>query len=169
MRTGEAERQAEAERRAREALRARMREDSDRTSNALHPIADARALDEATRDDIESEAVHATVNPGAPDGNGSEFAGAPVDDAARWPDEMTEAAFLAENGSAGSGASSAHSHFPPKRTDEDRTKVPVGASVVLPPLQSLIDRLPAETRDVLDDLFRVRFVSVKQVREENLK
>ncbi len=39
----------------------------------------------------------------------------------------------------------------------------------LPKLEDLVQKLPADTREVLEDLFRVRFVSVKRVPKSALK
>ena len=38
----------------------------------------------------------------------------------------------------------------------------------LPPLDELVQRIPAEVRDTLEDLFRARFVSVKRVPKRAL-
>ena len=39
----------------------------------------------------------------------------------------------------------------------------------LPPLSELVERIPAEVREALDDLFRARFVAVKRVPKRALK
>lgn len=39
----------------------------------------------------------------------------------------------------------------------------------LPPLNELVQRIPAEVREALDDLFRARFVAVKRVPKQALK
>lgn len=39
----------------------------------------------------------------------------------------------------------------------------------LPKLDELVGRIPAEVRDVLDDLFRAKFVSVKRIPKKALK
>ena len=39
----------------------------------------------------------------------------------------------------------------------------------LPPLEELVQRIPAETRDLLDELFRARFTTVRRVRKSDLK
>jgi hypothetical protein len=58
--------------------------------------------------------------------------------------------------------------FAPKKSAEE-TVSSVEAPVTLPPLQSLVDRVPAATLEVLEDLFRARFVSVKQIQKDALK
>lgn len=39
----------------------------------------------------------------------------------------------------------------------------------LPALDDLVQRIPADVRDVLEDLFRARFVSVRRVPRKALK
>jgi hypothetical protein len=43
---------------------------------------------------------------------------------------------------------------------------PAGA---LPPLEELVNRIPAPTRALMDELFRARFVTVKRVPKSALK
>jgi hypothetical protein len=39
----------------------------------------------------------------------------------------------------------------------------------LPPLEQLVERIPAEVREALDDLFRAKFVTVRRVPDKALK
>lgn len=39
----------------------------------------------------------------------------------------------------------------------------------LPPLDDLVQRIPAETRQLMDELFRANFVTVKRVPKSALK
>jgi hypothetical protein len=39
----------------------------------------------------------------------------------------------------------------------------------LPPLDTLVNRIPAETRELLDELFRAKFVAVRRVKKRDLK
>jgi hypothetical protein len=39
----------------------------------------------------------------------------------------------------------------------------------LPPLNDLVQKIPADVREVLEDLFRARFVAVKRVPKKALK
>ncbi|HWL14984.1 MAG TPA: hypothetical protein VNR00_05220 [Opitutus sp.] len=39
----------------------------------------------------------------------------------------------------------------------------------LPKLDELVTRIPAETRELLDELFRAKFVTVRRVRKADLK
>lgn len=83
--------------------------------------------------------------------------GAPV-----GPGEGEEAAFLAEQRTiepAGMrrGANGAQAD------DEGDATAP------LPPLEDLVNRIPAETRALMDELFRAKFVTVKRVPKSALK
>jgi hypothetical protein len=94
---------------------------------------------------------------------GVEPAGMPPTEAGEptgWPDPAAEAAFLAEA--------------------RERGEVPVAAKAreeiaeetdarALPALDTLVNRLPAEVRDTLEDLFRARFVRVTRVPRKALK
>lgn len=46
-------------------------------------------------------------------------------------------------------------------TDED--------SKPLPKLDELVNRIPAETRELLDELFRAKFTTVRRVKKRDLK
>ncbi|HEY9154563.1 MAG TPA: hypothetical protein VIM69_05495, partial [Opitutaceae bacterium] len=80
MRSSAGESQALAAQRAREAARARTRENSSEMTAS-------EGGDDVPREDFESAA-----------NAGSE--GVPLDESPRWPDEASESAFLAEQGSA---------------------------------------------------------------------
>ncbi len=79
-----------------------------------------------------------------------------------WPDEAAEKAFLAERGEAPERVTpvAAASSEP---EEEALTNVP------LPALGELLKRLTPETRELLDDLFRAKFVSVRRVPKQALK
>lgn len=77
-----------------------------------------------------------------------------------WPTATEEAAFLAEAQQRGEKV------------------VPIARDVVeeieddkkaLPKLDELLNRIPAETRELLDELFRARFVAVRRVKKKDLK
>ncbi len=89
---------------------------------------------------------------GVPPPEGSESAG--------WPDASAEAAFLSEA--------------------RERGEVPVVAKAreeiaeetdarPLPALDTLVQRIPADVRETLDELFRARFVRVTRVPRKALK
>ena len=61
-----------------------------------------------------------------------------------------------------------------KSRGEVVTKMPVEATEEtdtknLPPLDELVKRIPAETREALDDLFRAKFVRVVRVPKKALE
>lgn len=85
----------------------------------------------------------------APQPNGSE-----EDEAApAWPGETDEASFLAE--SSEKQASEAADR-PPARGEEP-------AEAGLPALEGLVERVPREVRDLLDELFRAKFTAVRRI------
>lgn len=76
------------------------------------------------------------------------------------PGEEAEAAFLAEARERGEEVASVTAALAAAESEEEK-----GA---LPPLEELIQKLPAELRDTLDDLFRAKFVKVMRVRKKDL-
>ena len=92
----------------------------------------------------------------------AEKAVAPKTDAASnvWPEESAEAAFLAEARARGEPAVVPR---PGEKSGDD------AAPGVLPPLHELVQRIPAEVREALEDLFRAKFVAVRRVPEKALK
>lgn len=75
-------------------------------------------------------------------------------------DEAAEVAFLADARERG--------EVVPRKSaaevEEETT-----AKKPLPPLDQLVNQIPAEVREVLEDLFRARFVSVKRFPKKALK
>jgi len=87
------------------------------------------------------------------------------DDAAPWPgDEAAEAVFRADALTRGENVGGASPV--PEVMEAAEEPEPKGA---LPPLDQLVQRIPAEVRDTLEDLFRAKFVSVKRVPKKALK
>ncbi len=84
-----------------------------------------------------------------------------ADDGPAWPDDAAEAAFLAENTRAGDAERAASREADTDDADD------AGAS--LPTLETLMARIPRETREVLDELFRARFVAVRKIPRKVLK
>lgn len=82
------------------------------------------------------------------------------DDAPVGPSADEEAAFLAENPAEAAAIRTARA-----APGEDE-KEPAGE---LPPLEDLVKRIPMPTRDLMDELFRARFVTVKRVPASALK
>ena len=101
----------------------------------------------------------------APEVPESQPPGTSGDDAAPWPgDDAAEAVFRADALSRGENVGGS---FPvPEVAEAAEEPEPKGA---LPPLDQLVQRLPAEVRDTLEDLFRAKFVSVKRVPKKALK
>lgn len=75
-----------------------------------------------------------------------------------WPDESAEAAMLSELRTRGETVKPA----PVEAAEDSETKN-------LPPVDSLVGRIPAGIRETLDDLFRARFVRVARVPKASLK
>jgi hypothetical protein len=77
-----------------------------------------------------------------------------------WPDASAEAAFLAEAKDRGETVAPAKAKA--EIADETDAKA-------LPALDALVQRIPAEVRDTLEDLFRAKFVRVQRVPKKALK
>ena len=73
-------------------------------------------------------------------------------------DETAESAFLGEAKERGEVVA-------PRPREEVEESDPKA----LPPLDDLVNRIPADVREVLEDLFRARFVSVKRFPKKALK
>jgi hypothetical protein len=84
---------------------------------------------------------------------------APVEDEPIFPDEETEMAMRSELRAKGEGVVAAAR----AASDEGEVAAP------LPPLDSLVSRVPPAVREVLDELFRARFTGVRRVSSRVLK
>lgn len=92
----------------------------------------------------------------------TEEAGSPFDEGAPiGPSEGEESAFLVKQREQGLIAPAASPVRTVKAGPEEKTP--------LPPLDDLVNRIPQETRDLLDELFRAKFVTVKRVPSSALK
>lgn len=76
------------------------------------------------------------------------------------PGEEAETVFLAEARERGEDVASVAAALAAAENAEEKT--------ALPPLEELVQKLPAELRDTLDDLFRAKFVKVIRVRKKDL-
>ena len=76
------------------------------------------------------------------------------------PSSEEEAAFLAVDNFAGPVDRS-----PPKVSHAESG----AAEAPLPPMEDLVNRIPAATRELMENLFRARFVTVKRVPASALK
>ena len=75
---------------------------------------------------------------------------------AGWPDDSAESAMRAELRARG-------------ETEAPRPAAPPSDDQNLPPLATLVARLPADTRALLDELFRAKFIAVRRAPESALK
>ena len=80
--------------------------------------------------------------------------------ASNWPDESAETAFRAESRERGEPELSAGLIV--EATEETDTKG-------LPALEDLVKRISPETRELMDELFRAKFTSVRRVPAKALK
>jgi hypothetical protein len=78
---------------------------------------------------------------------------------APWPGTADEASFLAEQQVQGAGPPAATAGPPNEPTDLSP----------LPSVNELVERIPAEARAALDDLFRAKFTGVRRVSKKSLK
>jgi hypothetical protein len=78
-----------------------------------------------------------------------------------WPDEAAEAAFFAEARASGEPTGPVTNAATEAMEETDNRG--------LPPLDDLVKRIPPEVREILDDLFRAKFTSVRRVPRNVLK
>ena len=78
-------------------------------------------------------------------------------DAPAGPSSEEEATFLAQEGESG-GVTSVPS---PSACPEEKGE--------LPPMEDLVKRIPPPARELMEELFRARFVTVKRVPRSALK
>lgn len=79
-----------------------------------------------------------------------------------WPDENAEASFIADARQRGEPVVAAVATVEAVDEKED-------AKRAMPPLAELVQRLSPEVRETLDDLFRVKFTTVRRVPKKVLK
>jgi len=77
-----------------------------------------------------------------------------------WPDESAELEYLSEARDRGEQVGT------PAAKEEARDEVDAKA---LPPLDELVERIPPEVREILDDLFRAKFTKVRRIPRKALK
>ncbi len=94
----------------------------------------------------------------------TENPGAPVDDGAPvGPSDGEEASFIAEQREQGFSAPATANRAAGAAEAEPDAKTP------LPPLDDLVQRVPPGVRQLMDELFRANFVTVKRVPKSALK
>ena len=125
-----------------------------KTNGTIAVPASAEASEAIDEPEAATAAATATATP-AP--------GNSPDETNVWPDEAAEAAFLAE--ARGRGESTKASEETARETADDNGE---GAKA-LPKLDDLVNRIPAETRELLEELFRARFTAVRRVKKTELK
>ncbi len=88
----------------------------------------------------------------------------PDDDGPKWPDEVAESGMRAEVANRGETLSS-------KAAREAAEALAEAAAEKrnLPPIDDLINQIPVEVRDTLEDLFRVKFIKVARAPKKALK
>lgn len=84
---------------------------------------------------------------------------APEEPAFEIVDDMAESAFRAEARDRGEVV------VPVPKTESEESV----DTKPLPPLDKMVERIPAEVRDVLEELFRAKFVAVRRVPAKALK
>lgn len=82
-------------------------------------------------------------------------------EAPQWPDDAAESAFRAEARDRGETVKAA-------RSTVDAVEEAAEAKA-LPKLEEMVEKIPAEVRDVLEDLFRAKFVRVQKIPKRLLK
>lgn len=87
-------------------------------------------------------------------------AAAPENGANAWPDDAAETAFRSEAIERGEPEVIAATAI--EATEETDTKG-------LPALEELMKKIPSESRELLDELFRAKFTGVKRVPAKALK
>ena len=87
-------------------------------------------------------------------------AAAPENNANAWPDDAAETAFRAEAIERGEP-----DVLVAAATEATEETDPKG----LPAMEELVKRIPAESRELLDELFRAKFTSVRRVPAKALK
>lgn len=78
-----------------------------------------------------------------------------------WPDEAAESAMVSELRDRG--------EFTPVASSRAAEINEEAETTALPPLNQLVEKIPTEVRETLEDLFRARFVTVKRVPKKALK
>lgn len=114
----------------------------------------------APSEKVEPEAVSADSAPNAPESGGVTTSTPVSPEESGWPDAAAESAFLAEARSRGELPA------PKPATAEETEEAEAGP---LPPIEKMVERIPPPLRELLDDLFRARFVRVTRIPRRALK
>ena len=111
-------------------------------------------------DSVEVEAVDADSVSTASEPPSTVVSAPGVPEESGWPDAAAESAFLAEAKSR--GELPAPKPAPAEEAEEADT-------APLPPMDKMVERIPPPVREMLDDLFRARFVRVARIPRRALK
>lgn len=114
----------------------------------------------APSETVEPEAVNADSAPVAPESGGATSSTPVSPEESGWPDAAAESAFLAEARSRGELPA------PKPAGTEEVEEAEAGP---LPPMEKMMERIPPPVREMLDDLFRARFVRVTRIPRRALK
>ena len=127
------------------------------------PDEDAGEAGQVTLPGVEASPVASAQERGRADDMGSAMPPAD-DDGPKWPDEVAESGMRAEATQRGETLSS-------KAAREAAEALAEAAAEKrnLPPLDDLINQIPADVRDTLEDLFRVKFNRVARAPKKSLK
>lgn len=109
---------------------------------------------------VEPEAVSMDSAPTAPESGGATTSTPVPPEETGWPDAAAESAFLAEARSRGELPA------PKPAPSEEVEEAEAGP---LPPMEKMMERIPPPVREMLDDLFRARFVRVARIPRRALK
>jgi hypothetical protein len=110
---------------------------------------------ELATESVEDDVTEARIEPAAANG----IAALPSDESSPWPGMADEASFLADQRGQGIVQPVATAGSANEPTDLSP----------LPSLEELVQRIPAEARAALDDLFRAKFSGVRRVSKKSLK
>jgi hypothetical protein len=109
---------------------------------------------------VEPEAVSMDSAPTVPESGGATTPTPVSPEESGWPDAAAESAFLAEARSRGELPA------PKPAPSEEVEEAEAGP---LPPMEKMMERIPPPVREMLDDLFRARFVRVARIPRRALK
>jgi hypothetical protein len=133
------------------------------------PRAEGKKIAEEAPAEDAAEAIAAAdrrLEPGAAPNGGEATSPAgqetPSESTNVWNDEAAESAFRAEARERGEPVSTPAAKNRAASGEENDSKN-------LPPLDDLVQRIPPEVRETLDDLFRARFTTVRRVAKKALK
>lgn len=130
-------------------------------NKVAHKIeANRAASEQADADDaVAPHALHESAEPYANSHMTASDAGSfDDDDGPSWPDEAAESAFRSQQAGMDSPEPAA------ALIDNEEQD-----AANLPPLDSLVPRIPEEARKMLDELFRAQFTSVRKIPKKLLK